>query len=84
MKDIEKDLIEDDRAKGSQTDMDTQKGDETKNDSFETIAPESDNPVKREFEIGQLGNDELKDDELTRNETGNGSPGNQKPSQRKF
>ena len=39
-KDIEKDLIENDPSKGSQTDMDTEKGDEAENDSFETIAPE--------------------------------------------
>ena len=35
------------------------------NDSFETIATEKDNPIRREFETGQLGNDELKEDELT-------------------
>ncbi len=64
--------------------MDTQKNDEAENDSFETIAPEKDNPVRKEFEIGQLGNDELKEDELTKDETANGSLGNHKPSQRKF
>lgn len=53
--------------KGSQRDMDIQKSNEAQNDSFETIAPEKDNPARREFEIGQFGNDELKDDELTRN-----------------
>ncbi|WP_291143424.1 hypothetical protein [Flavobacterium sp. UBA7680] len=51
--------------KGSQTDMDTKKNNQDENDSFETIAPEKDNAVKREFEFGQLGNDELKEDELT-------------------
>ena len=45
--------------------MDTQKSDEAENDSFETIPPEKDNPVQREFEIGQLGNNELQEDELT-------------------
>ena len=64
--------------------MDTQKSNEDENDSFETLAPEKDNPARREFEIGQLGNQELKEDELTRDETGDGAPGNRKPSQRKF
>ncbi|WKL48976.1 hypothetical protein Q1W71_04135 [Flavobacterium pectinovorum] len=64
--------------------MDTHKSDEAESVSFETIAPEKDNPVRREFEIGKLGNQELKENEITRDETGNGSPGNTKPSQRKF
>jgi hypothetical protein len=46
--------------------MDTQKSDEAQNDSFETIEPEKDNLVGREFEIGQLGQQELTEDELTR------------------
>ena len=37
--------------------------------TFETIAPENDNPVQREFEIGQLGREELKEDERTGDET---------------
>lgn len=53
--------------------MDTHKSDEAESVSFETIETEKDNPVEREFEIGELGNQELKEDELTRNETGNGS-----------
>ena len=64
--------------------MDTPKSDEADHNAFETIEPESDNPVRKEFEIGELGNDELKEDELTRSETGKGSPGNTKPSGRKF
>jgi hypothetical protein len=52
--------------------------------TFETIAPEKDNPVQREFEIRHPGREELKEDEITREETGNGAPGNTKPSQRKF
>gem|GEM_PF-2318016 len=64
-KDIEKDLIENDPSKGSQTDMDTNKSDEAESAPFETIASDKDNPVKKEFEFGQLGNDELKEDELT-------------------
>ena len=54
-KDIEKDLIENDLLKGSQTDKNTQKSNEAENDSFETIAPEEDNRVRKEFDIGQLG-----------------------------
>ena len=84
MKDIEKDLIENDPLKGSQTDRNTQKRNEAQNDSFETIAPEKDNPVEKEFEIRKLGNQELKEDELTLNETGQCAPANTKPSQRKF
>jgi hypothetical protein len=64
--------------------MDTQKSDEDESAPFETIAPEKDNPVRREFEIGQLANDEQKDDEPTRNETGQSAPGNTKPSQQRY
>jgi DNA-binding PadR family transcriptional regulator len=64
--------------------MDTQKSDEAQSGTFETIEPDQDNPVKKEFEIGELGNEELKEDEMTRNETDGGAPGNYKPSQRKF
>ena len=83
MKDIEKDLIENDPSKGSQTDRNAHKR-EAENDSFETIAPEKDNPVKKEFEIGNVGNQELKEDEITRDESRNGSPGIIKPTQRKI
>jgi len=61
-KDIEKDLIENDPSKGYQTDIDTNKGDEAENDFFETIAHEKDKTVNREFEIGQLGNEQLRED----------------------
>ncbi|CAM3554043.1 hypothetical protein [Flavobacterium chungbukense] len=64
--------------------MDTQNSDEAQNDSFETIAPEKDNPVRKEFEIGVLGNDELKEDERARDESTYGAPRNTKPSGRKF
>jgi len=84
VKDIEKDLKENDPLKGSQTDRDTQKSNENENDSFEIIEPNQDNPVNREFEIGNLGNQELKEDEITRDESRNGSAGIIKPSQRKF
>ena len=72
MKDIEKDLIENNPLKGSQTDIDTKRSDEAQSDSLETIAPEMDNPVQREFKIGQLGQEEIKEDELTVEETGHG------------
>ncbi|UUF12550.1 MULTISPECIES: hypothetical protein [Flavobacterium] len=64
--------------------MNIQKSNEAENRPFETIEPEKDNPARREFEIGQLGNEELKEDKLTRNETDNSAPDNHKPSQRKF
>jgi len=64
--------MDNDPLKRSQTDIDTQKSDEPENDSFETIGPEKDNPVKKEFDIGQLGNEELQEDEITRNESGQG------------
>jgi hypothetical protein len=83
-KDIEEDLIKNDPSEGFETDIDNQKSYKAENDSFETIEPDQDNPVKMEFEIGQLGNEDLKEDEITRDETGNGAPGNFKPSQRKF
>ncbi|OIV40615.1 hypothetical protein [Flavobacterium johnsoniae] len=54
--------------------MDTKKSDEAASDNFETIAPEKDNPVKKEFEIGELGNDELKEDERARNVSRYGAP----------
>jgi hypothetical protein len=64
--------------------MDTHNSDKAQNDSFETIAPEKDNPVQREFEIGQLKNEELQEDEIIRDESGNEASRNTKPSQRKF
>ena len=84
MKDIEKDLIENDPSKGSQTDRNTQNSDEAQSDNFETIEPQKDNHARKEFEIGELGNQELHEDEITRNKTAHGAPGNHKPSQRKF
>ncbi|QDW21114.1 hypothetical protein [Flavobacterium sp. KBS0721] len=69
--------------KGPQTDRNTQKSNEAENDSFETIEPEKDNRVQREFEIEEIENDELQEDELTRDETRRGVHNN-KHSQRKF
>lgn len=83
-KDIQEDLIENDPSQGSQTDIDTQNSSEAQSDSFEIIEPDLDNPVNREFEIGQLGNEDLQEDEMTRDESGTGAPGHDKPSQRKF
>ncbi|MFD1605269.1 hypothetical protein ACFSJW_01605 [Flavobacterium artemisiae] len=83
-KDIEKDLIDNDPSEGFETDIDTQNSSEEQSDTFEIIAPDQDNPVKREFEIGQLGNQEIQEDELTRDESDNSAPGHDKPSQRKF
>jgi hypothetical protein len=71
-KNIEKDLIDNDTPEGSQTDMDTQKSNEAESEQFETIAPEKDNPVRREFKIGQLGREEIQEDELTRDESRDG------------
>ncbi|MDW8848929.1 hypothetical protein SD960_02400 [Flavobacterium sp. MMLR14_040] len=84
VKDIEKDLIENDPPEGSQTDMDTNKSDEAQSDTFETIAPEKDDPVRKEFEIRPLGNQELQEDERARDETGHSLNRNTKPSQPKF
>ncbi|MFG4002059.1 hypothetical protein [Flavobacterium aquidurense] len=84
MKDIEKDLIKNAPLKGSQTDIDTHKSNEAQNDSFETIDPEKDNSARREFEIGALRNEELKEDEIIRNASGQGAIRIAKPSQRKF
>ncbi|MFH6988480.1 hypothetical protein ACHRVW_12115 [Flavobacterium collinsii] len=53
-KDIEKDLIENDPLKGSQTDRNTQRSDEAQSASFETIAPEKDNPVNRNSKLDSL------------------------------
>jgi hypothetical protein len=61
-KDIEKDLIDNDPSKGSQTDIDTEKSNEAQSDTFETIEPKKDNPVEREFETGQLRSAEIKND----------------------
>lgn len=83
-KDIEKDLIENDPSEGFETDIDTQNSSEAQSESFETIERDQDNPVSREFEIGQLGSQELQDDERVRDETDGGAPGNNKSSQRKF
>jgi hypothetical protein len=83
-KDTQKDLIENDPSKGFETDIDTPKSGQAESGTFETIAPGKDNPAQREFEIGELGNEELKEDELTRDASHHGAPSNNKPSQRKF
>ena len=83
-KDIEEDLLENDPSEGFETDIDTQNSSEAQSGSFETIESEKDNPVKKEFEIGELGSKELQEDERERDESGNAAPGHDKPSQRKF
>ena len=83
-KDIEKDLIEHDPSEGFETDIDTQNSSEEQSDTFETIEPQEDNPVRMEFEIGKLTLDELQEDELKRDETTDGAVHFNKPSQRKF
>jgi hypothetical protein len=82
--DLENDLLHNDPSEGFETDMDAEKDNEPESEPFETIEPDQDNPVNKEFEIGELGNEELKEDELTRDETGDGKLHNNKPSQRKF
>ncbi|MFH6948195.1 hypothetical protein ACHRV6_06890 [Flavobacterium sp. FlaQc-51] len=83
-KEIEKDLIHNDPSEGFETDIDTSGSDEAESDTFKTIEPDQDNPVSREFEIGQLGSEEIREDECTRDETNGAAPGSYKPSQRKF
>ncbi|MFB3390210.1 hypothetical protein [Flavobacterium sp. LAR06] len=78
--DIEKHLIDNDPSEGFETDMDIQKSNEAESGPFETIEPKKDNPVNREFEIGQLGREQLKEDERTRDETSNGETRNNKPA----
>ena len=83
-RDIEEDLIYNDPSEGFETDIDTHNSDETENKHFETIEPNQDNPVNKEFEIGHLGNEQLKEDELNRDESSHVATRNTKPSQRKF
>lgn len=82
-KDIEEDLIKNDPSEGFETEIDTSGSDEAESKPFTTIEPDQDNPVRKEFEIGELGNEELREDERARDETGHGAHHN-KPSQRKF
>lgn len=83
-KDIEEDLKNNDPSEGFETQIDTSDSDDTENSSFETIEPDQDNPVKKEFEIGNLSNDKLKEDEQNRDEKVNGAVHFNKPSERKF
>lgn len=82
--DIEKDLINNDPSKGFETDIDTQNSSEAQSDAFETIELEEDIPVKKEFEIGKLGNEELKEDELQRDDSESDAVHFHKPNDRKF
>lgn len=83
-KDIEEDLINNDPSEGFETDIDAPQSAETQNGGFETIEPDHDNPVNKEFEIGELSNQELKEVERVRDEKANGAVHNYRPSQRKF
>lgn len=83
-KDIEKDLLENDPSQGFETDRDAGQNNQDQNDAFETIDPDRDNPIRKEFEIGQLGNEELREDELTRDVSEGGPAPFSKPSERKF
>lgn len=83
-KDIEKDLKENDPSEGFETDIDKPKGSEAKSDAFETIQPDDGNPVNKEFAIGELGNEEIKEDEQTRDESDGGPAPFSKPSDRRF
>ena len=83
-KDIEEDLIHNDPSEGFETDIDTPGSDKAESDPFKTIEPDQNNPVYKEFEVGELGNEELKEDEHARDESRHGATRNTKPSQRKF
>lgn len=83
-KDIEKDLMEHDPSEGFETDIDKPRDSGDQNDAFETIDPDDGNPVRREFEIGQLGSEELQQDEQVKDESEGGPARFYKPSERKF
>lgn len=83
-KDIEKDLIENDPSEGFETDIDSGKSSGEQDDVFEMTQSEKENPVNKEFQIGQLGSEELQDDEQARDETTDDSVHFHKPSGRKF
>lgn len=83
-KDIREKDIEKDPSEGFETDIDKPENGRDENEAFETIQPDDDNPVNKEFEIGQLGSEELKEDELARDESDGGPARFYKPSERKF
>lgn len=83
-KDIEKDLLTNDPSEGFETDTDIRKNNDAQSDAFETIQPDDDNPVNKEFEIGKLSSEDLQEDEQTRDEKTDGSVHFNKPSERKF
>lgn len=82
--DIEKDLISNDPSEGFETDIGKAQGGEKDSDAFEMTRSDKDNPLNKEFEIGQLGNEELKKDERSRDKTDNDAVHFHKPSERKF
>lgn len=81
---IEKDLIKNDPSEGFETDIDRPESSRDEDDAFEMTQSDRDNPINKEFEIGQLGNEELKEDEQARDETTDDSVHFHKPSERKF
>jgi hypothetical protein len=76
--------MEHDTSEGFETDTRKPESSADQNDAFETIDPDTDNPVNKEFEIGQLGSEELQQDELARDESEGGPARFHKPSERKF
>jgi hypothetical protein len=82
--DTQEELRNNDPSEGVETDIDISGSDAAESDSFKTIESDKDNPVNKEFEIGELGNEELREDERARDATDGVAPGNFKPSQRKF
>ncbi|GGF28130.1 hypothetical protein [Flavobacterium limi] len=83
-KDTQKDLLENDPSQGFETDVDKPESSGDENDAFEMTWSDRDNPINKEFQIGQLGNEELQQDELTRDESEGGHAPFHKPSERKF
>ncbi|WP_125721130.1 hypothetical protein [Flavobacterium ustbae] len=83
-KDIEKDLLQNDPSEGFETDIDKPESGRDEDEAFETIDPDDGNPVRKEFEIGQLGSEELQQDELARDESEGGPAHFHKPSERKY
>jgi hypothetical protein len=54
VKDIQKDLIDNDPSKGSQTDRNTQKSDEDENDSLRPLKPKRTIQSRRNSKLGNL------------------------------
>jgi hypothetical protein len=83
-KDIEKDLIENDPSEGFETDMDRPGNNKDQSGPSDIIETDQDNPLSKEFEIGKLSNEDLKEDERAKDETSNSAVHFNRPSERKF